>query len=398
MSNVLKIGTTLFFFLLLASSCQKDVLTEELTLTENASFQSNAIVADLDAEEDAIFSRSPRRGAGGVYVMDNDPAGNHLLAYARQADGSLDGPVSYETGGNGTGGGLGSQGSIITQGPYVFVVNAGSNEISVFFGTGSQLVLLDKVDSEGVMPTSLTFRDNTLYVLNAGGSGNIAGFRFQSQQLTYIPGSSQSLSSSSAAAAQVAFNPSGNILVVTERATNLITTYPVGPGGVAGPGTSYASAGATPFGFEFRYNGQLIVSEAAGGAPGASTSSSYNLSNAGVVTLVDGPEATNQTAACWLVVTNNGRYAYTTNTGSASVTGYQLNNFGLELLDGNGITGVTGAGPLDMDLSQGSKFLYTLNNGDDSISMFEVNQADGSLTHLGEVTGLPATALGLAAK
>lgn len=381
MKRVLKIGTTLLFFVLLMSACQKDSLTESSILPE---------------EEELSF-RS--RGAGGVYVMDNDPSGNHLLAFTRQADGTLSEPVSYATGGNGTGGGLGSQGSIITHGPYIFVVNAGSNEISVFFGTGSQLALLDKVDSEGIMPTSLTFRSNILYVLNAGGTGNIAGFRLEGNNtLTYIPGSSQSLSSASAAAAQVSFNPSGNILVVTERATNLITTYPVGPNGAVGPGSSFASAGTTPFGFEFRHNGQLIVSEAAGGAPGASTASSYNLSNNGTVNLIDGPEATNQTAACWLVVTNNGRYAYTTNTGSASVSGYRLNNFGLELLDTDGITGVTGAGPLDMDLSQSSKFLYTLNNGDDSISIFEVNQSDGSLTHLGEVSGLPATSLGLAAK
>ena len=385
--------------MLALSSCQKDSLTEELSLSENVAVQKNGIATDLTGDEETAFARRGSRGAGAVYVMDNDPAGNNILAFTRQNDGTLDGPTSYATGGEGSGGGLGSQGSIITRGAHLFVVNAGSNEISVFFALGDQLNLLNTVPSEGVMPTSLTIHGNTLYVLNAGGSGNIAGFQLGSNgSLTYIEGSSQSLSSSSAAAAQIAFNPAGNVLVVTERATNLITTYTVGPDGVASAGTSFPSAGPTPFGFEFKFNGQLLVSEAAGGAADASSASLYNLSGTGIPNLIDGPVATNQTAACWLVVTNNGRYAYTTNTGSASVSGYEVNNLGMELLDSDGVTGVTGAGPIDMDLSRNSKFLYTINNGDDSISVFAVDQSDGSLTHIEEITGLPATALGLAAQ
>ena len=43
--------------------------------------------------------------SGSVYVLSNSPAGNAVLAYTRAADGSLSGPVSYPTGGTGTGGG-----------------------------------------------------------------------------------------------------------------------------------------------------------------------------------------------------------------------------------------------------------------------------------------------------
>ena len=152
-------------------------------------------------------------------------------------------------------------------------------------------------------------------------------------------------------------------------------------------------------GFEFSNRGHLIVSEAAGGAAGASTVSSYNVSRDGSVSLIEGPVATNQTAACRLVVTNNGRYAYTTNTGNASVSGSRVDNGGgLELLNTDGVAGMTGAGPLDMDLSRNSSFLYTINVGDNSISIFHVGATDGSLSHIGEVTGLPETSLGLAAQ
>src|SRR3954447_4671912 len=69
---------------------------------------------------------------GHVYVLSNSPAGNAVLDYARAADGSLSGPVSYPTGGNGTGAGLGSHGSIILDGDDLYAVNAGSNSISRF--------------------------------------------------------------------------------------------------------------------------------------------------------------------------------------------------------------------------------------------------------------------------
>lgn len=396
MKSVLKLGTTLCLFFVLLASCQKETLTEELSLQENT---STLDLAD-EADEVAVLEKSYfGKAIGGVYVMDNDPAGNHVLAFSRRPNGSLSGPIAYATGGAGSGAGLGSQGSIITNGPFVFVVNAGSNEISVFFAIGSRLRLLDKVDSKGILPTSLALHGRTLYVLNAGGEGNIAGFRLDRRaRLTYIEGSNQSLSSSSAAAAQISFNHTGNALVVTERATNLITTFEVDYNGVASPGTSFPSAGVTPFGFEFSKSGQFIVSEAAGGAAGASTMSSYRLGNNANVSLLEGPVATNQTAACWVVVTGNGRYAYTTNTGSNSVSGFRVGNNGeLDLLNEDGATGLTGAGPIDMDLSQNSKFLYTINNGDDSISIFAV-QASGNLTHIGEVRGLPATSLGLAAQ
>ena len=50
-----------------------------------------------------------------------------------------------------------------------------------------------------------------------------------------------------------------------------------------------------------------------------------------------------QTAACWISVTRNGRYAYSSNTGSGNVTGYAIDRSGaLTLLNASGVSGVTG--------------------------------------------------------
>src|SRR5689334_9941592 len=69
-----------------------------------------------------------------VYTMTNATAGNEVLAYDQAADGSLRLRAAYATNGAGTGMGLGSQGAIALSqnGHWLFAVNAGSNEVSVF--------------------------------------------------------------------------------------------------------------------------------------------------------------------------------------------------------------------------------------------------------------------------
>lgn len=338
---------------------------------------------------------------GMVYVMTNDAAGNAVAAYERAADGALSSAGTYPTGGLGTGAGLGSQGALIRSdnGRYLFVVNAGSDEITSFRIRQGTLVWADTVSSNGDMPISLTFDGRKLVVLNAGGSGNLSAFVVTpSGRLRLLPNSTQPLSNGGVGAApgpaQVSFTPNRRQLVVTEKASNLLLTYNVTRDGIQPP-TMHPSTGQTPFGFAFGNRNILIVSEAFGGAADASALSSYLVSS-DAVTTVSPSAATHQTAACWVVVTGNGKYAYTTNAGSASVSGYAVAHDGsLTLLDDDGRTGQTGTAPADAALSRNSQYLYVLNGGSDTISAFAV-EADGSLTALGEVA-VPATSVGIAA-
>ena len=341
---------------------------------------------------------------GAVYVMTNDAAANAIMIYNRAADGTLTADGSFPTGGLGTGGGLGSQDALIVSkdGRFLFVVNAGSDEITSFRVRSGSLIWADKIHSNGDMPISLTFDGRRLVVLNAGGSGNISAFNVNARgNLRPIPGATQPLSNGGVGAApgpaQVSFTPNGRQLVVTKKATNLILTYNLTRAGIDPP-VVHASVGQTPFGFAFGGRNRLIVSEAFGGAADASALSSY-LVGPGVLENVTPSALTNQTAACWVVVTGNGRYTYTTNTGSGSVTGYAIGHDGsLTLLDADGRTGDTGAGsrPIDASLSRNSQYLYVLNAGTHTISAFTV-ESDGSLTPLGEVAA-PPTAVGIAAR
>ena len=342
------------------------------------------------------------RGGRAVYTLTNSSSGNAVAVFSRAADGSLTADGTVSTGGVGTSVGLGSQGALVLDGRRLFAVNAGSDTISALrVGRGGNVSLTVVAGSHGANPFSLSVRGRLLYVLNAGDAGtpaSIHGFRVVHGELVALPGSSRPLSSALPDPAQIEFTPNGRHLVVTEKATNRIVTYRVGLSGYAGGPNAQSSAGETPFGFAFDRRGLLIVSEAFGGAPDASVLSSYRVTSSGTVSAVDPNVATTETAACWVVVTKDGRYTYTTNTGSNSISGYAIgSDGGLTLLDPDGRTAATGAGPLDAALSRGSRFLYTLNSGANEIQAFAVNR-DGSLDVLGAVGGLPVGATGLAAR
>ncbi len=343
-----------------------------------------------------VAEREGENASGAVYTITNQVAGNAVAVFARAGDGTLTPAGSFGTGGTGTGAGLGSQGAVTlsNDGRLVFAVNAGSNDVSVLRVGSSDLSLLSRTPSGGTLPISVTTYGNTVYVLNAGGSGSITGFTLGGDgSLRPLGGSTRALSGAAVGPAQVSFTPDGRQLVVTEKSTSLVDVYPVDEDGVAGERQSFPSAGGTPFGFAFGPLKELFVSEAA--APGSA--SSYTLNASGKIRLVSGVVLTHRGAPCWAVVTADGHFGYTGN-GSGSVSGFSIAPNGtIRLLDANGGTAVVGSGLNDIALSRNSRYLYALGTGSvQAIYAFRV-QDDGSLRALGPVGGLPAGTRGLAA-
>jgi 6-phosphogluconolactonase len=358
--------------------------------------------ATLSAQ-DAVSLSAPRfRFPGAVYTMSNGSERNAVLIFDRLADGRLVRAGAVSTGGTGTGAGLGNQGGLVLSGNerWLLVVNAGSNSISVLEVRRQGLRLVDVEPSGGTRPISVTEHRGLVYVLNAG-SDSITGFTLgRDGRLRPLDGSDRPLSGAGTDPAQVAFTPHGDALVVTEKATNKIVTFEIGRHGLPGDPRVQDSTGQTPFGFAFGKRDQLFVSEAFGGAENASATSSYDIDRQGMLTTISASVGTNQTAACWVVVTPNGRFAYVTNTGSGSISGYAIDFDGtIELLDADGRTAVTGDGsaPIDMALTDSGRFLYSLNSGANTIGAFRVH-SDGSLTRLPFTGGLPSGANGLAAR
>jgi 6-phosphogluconolactonase len=328
---------------------------------------------------------------GSVYVLSNSAAGNHVLAFGRAADGTLSSSGRYSTGGLGSGASLGSQGALVWSGDgrWLLAVNAGSDDVSIFRARAGGLTLRDVAPSGGAAPISLDVSGRLVYVLNDG-TDDVSGLRITDRgTLRPIRRSTRGLSGDDVSPAQVSFTPGRRHVIVTEKNTNSIDTYKVRANGRLRAPIVQDSAGETPFGFDFASR-KLVVSEAS-----ASALSSYDVARDGILGLVSASVEDTQSAACWVVATSDGRFAYTTNAGSASISSYEIARGGrLGLLEG--VAGSTGAGPNDADVSAGDGYLYSVNTGDHSISGFKVH-ADGSLSSVGEMSGLPASALGLAA-
>jgi 6-phosphogluconolactonase (cycloisomerase 2 family) len=334
---------------------------------------------------------------GALYTMTNAASGNEVLVYNRSSNGALAFQGSYPTGGLGSGAGLGSQSAVALShnNHWLFAVNAGSNQISSFAVTESGLQLVDVAASGGTLPVSVTAYKDWLYVLNAGGSGNISGFVVGNDgSLSTLAGSTQPLSNGGAGAApavaQIAFSSDGSTLVVTEKSTNLIDTYAVDQG-IAGAPLSNASAGTTPFGFAFDRHDHAIVSEAASGSV-----SSYGIES-GELNVISPAVVNTQAAACWIAISNNGKYAYTTNAASGTISSYRIAEDGtLTLLNPTAAVIGAGSSPVDMAFSNNGSTLYALANGAHSISIFQMN-ADGGLSAQGTIA-VPVGVVGLAAR
>ncbi|MDE3229523.1 MAG: beta-propeller fold lactonase family protein [Chloroflexota bacterium] len=324
--------------------------------------------------------------AGHIYVLDNPAGPNSVSVYNRAANGALTYAFTTLIGGLGTGSALGSQGSLILADGRLFAVDGASDQISVVAIHDGALRPAGVYSSRGVAPVSLTYGDGLLYVVNAGDAvtpANVAGFRVADDgALIPLVGANRTLSAAQPGPAQVALSPDDAILAVTEKGTNTIDTFSVGDNGRLSARVSVPSVGQTPFGFAFNpaQAREMVVSDAAGGAAGAAAVTAY-FADAQGARLASGPVADHQTAACWLLITASGRYAYTTNAGSGTISGYRLtSDGGLALLNASGVTGVTGAGshPVEMTFSPGSRYLYALDAGTRTLSAFAA-QADGSL-------------------
>jgi 6-phosphogluconolactonase (cycloisomerase 2 family) len=353
-----------------------------------------------------LWSLPASAAAGAVYTLTNSSSGNSVLMYNRSTNGKLASGGTFATGGTGSGAGLGTQGALVLDASnrFLFAVNAGSNNISVFGVTANGLSAVRTTASAGQNPISLTAFGNLLYVLNDGGAvggrDTIAGFRVDANGNLRNISQGTTLSAPSVGPAEISFNPEGDLLVVTEKDTNNIDVFSLNDDGTVRSKKVFNSAAETPYGFAFGKRDDFFVSDAVGGGTNAGAVSSYFVSEEQSFHTVSGSASDQQTAPCWVAVTNDGRFAYTTNTGSGTVSGYSIGYAGkLTLLNSNGITGSLGAtsAPVDLGISNDSRYLYVLGPGSGVIAGFGIG-VDGSLTSGSIAAGLPASASGLAVR
>jgi 6-phosphogluconolactonase len=332
-----------------------------------------------------------------VYLQTNEPGENRIVAYSRAADGTLGELGTYTTGGAGDGvAHLTSQGSVVLTGDrrHLLVTNAGSGDVSLFAVASDEPSLIQTI-ATGTAPKSVAEHRGLVYVLNTGGP-EIVGFRMAGEGLEPLSDSRRELPADSDPA-QIGFTPDGSALVVTARGANAILLYPMDESGRLGEPQVQPSSGPTPYGFAFTRRGTLVVTEAFGAAIGRAAASSY-IVQGGSMAPVSRSVGNGRSEICWAVITNDDRYAFTTNFADGAVSRYAIGDDGSITLEdpaaGIAVEGKTGL--RDEGLSSDSRFLYAVDADSHRVFGWSV-EPDGSLSPLGSWDGLPATAAGLAA-
>lgn len=372
---------------------------------------------------------------GAVFLHSNDARSNEVVAYARNANGTLREVGRYATGGKGSGSvednadslvvgsaeGQASPHRVSDKAEFVFVPNAGSNTISVFRIKADGLELVSQIPSGGEKPGSIALTRGLLYVLNSGefddrlvagtsvlencGHGqipSITGFRVDGNgNLTQIPASTRLLSGKApSGCTQISFTPDGKALVANERIAGVIdengfgkgaiTVFGVNPDGTLAPGKVNEPVGLTPYATTYKKDGTLINVEASGGPanPRAAVLRSYKLNSDGTLTEL-GSAPTGHTDTCWVTLNADETIAFTSGPLDGGViTSFTVGSNGSLKPLHSVATAVDGVdekndgtldGLLDLATSKDGKFLYQLNGFDGSLYAFAVND-NGTLT------------------
>lgn len=333
-----------------------------------------------------------------VYAMTNDATKNEVLAFALGHDGTFHSTGSFATGGRGSGGitdPLESQGSLTLSQDHslLFAVNAGSGTVSSLRIEPDRLALVDQQPTDGAEPVSVAQHGHFVYVLNQGGFGGIAIFSVDDGgHLTKVPNSTTLLSATGLEGASIAVSQDGQLLAVVERLAGNIDIFHILPNGTLSAITTTADPNPGGFSAIFSPGGELLVSETgASGVANGSTISSFTVNNNATVSPISAAVPTQGAGNCWLAITPNGKFVYTSNSGSDTISGFNVAQNGTLTPIGGGIVAANPAGSHNVDIavSADGNFVYTQNSNTGTIRVWTIN-SDGTLKEIDSISGLPA--------
>ena len=122
------------------------------------------ITSGVAFAQDAGAQSLPTANQHALFIETDSPSGNSILSYLRGSDGTISLAGTYPTGGLGAAGAnssaapLGSQDGLVlvNSGQELIATNAGSDTVSLFDVSGTQLKLVQKIASGGQFPNSIS--------------------------------------------------------------------------------------------------------------------------------------------------------------------------------------------------------------------------------------------------
>jgi 6-phosphogluconolactonase (cycloisomerase 2 family) len=386
---------------------------------------------EMDAAMDAGM-HPPGPATDVLYVISNEPAGNNIIGFSRAADGNLtelpDSP--FPTGGTGIwndGGFLGVDDAdsmlvASADGQFLFAVNPGSDDISVFriFGDGFLApVPGSPFPSGGIQPMSIGLVGaNRLYVANKDQdpdrattpeAPNYVGFDIDNDgSLTMIAGSAFPVIEGSSPT-QALISPDGRFMFGDELFNpflipprGALRSWSIGTNGMLteAPGSPLAIPTSTigppaVLGLQVHPTERLLYA----GFVLRNQVGVFEWNDTNGALTFTATAANGGQAVCWLVFNADASRMYTTNTADNSATVYDMTNprQPVELqtvalrnpgpggftVPPIGIPNAVSSGPFQLALSPDGNFLYVLNERVTT----DLSYTDGNVIHVLELDG-----------
>jgi len=364
-----------------------------------------------------------------LYVADHDS--DQVLVLGITKTGVLFNESSIRTRGNPLSIALASGNAPVTHSPkFVYECNETSSDIwgyQVSAATGSLGMLIGSPFATGQSPQSVVsdLRGAFLFTAN-GGSNNVSAFSINSQtgSITPAPGSPYPAGTNPSA---VVVDNSAHYVYVANNGSNTISGYSVNPSGAltSVPGSPFATSGSSPRALVIDPRDKFVYV-----ANAQSNTVSILEIDAETGTLQDVSTVNAGTLPVALTITPDGKYLYALNQSSQNISAYALDSvtgqllplagspfagsgssnsiiadppgnhlyvggatsiIGYRIFDSKGnlhllqqspFLGVSLAYRLSLDLSD--SFLYAANNAGNTVSGFQVDRTNGSLSQLGD--------------
>ena len=178
-------------------------------------------------------------GVGAVYTMSNKPDMNQIIVNRLTANGQLTRVTTVDTNGVGVNSAatdvLASQGAMAVYSNYLFVVNAGSNSLSMFTinaADATQLTFLSVQTVNGWFPISVAVNSMYACVLTGGNVTGIRCFTYSSSGLSVVSSFDRTLTSYLSQSippagpqtwSEILFSADNNALIVAVKGINATT-------------------------------------------------------------------------------------------------------------------------------------------------------------------------------
>lgn len=314
-------------------------------------------------------------------------------------------------------------------GLFLLAVNAGDATVSLLKrNTDNSLTAVNTQPAGDKFPLSVAVSGNKVVVASVGednGKGSISAFLIEDGRLKSIQNSRRDLA---ARPSTIKFSSDGEHVVLSELVTGKIKTFAFSDNLSSEPTASIDSPReeesrfqAIPVGFDIKSTEDgdyILMSEARFLTPDfklrsssdefkgsaqfphfswqTSSVSSYQLDDQGALKLVSGDVLTGENvegdeiANCWVVLSKDGKYLWTANALSSSISLYEVGDKGkLSLMDAAAYK--NNSEQLffgDITISSDGKQLYQLVGNQGKVLIFDIDE-DNTLSLQGEARGLP---------